>query len=632
MPSVRVKKNYATLPEPSDGEGSPDFGTGARQGRGRSRSATVSSVFRNSRAPSDPGDQGPNIQPPSSSLTPAPGPQLRPQTKDDGNATDAEDDGRSWVSDAIARRRLNVSSTASDRPGIPHRVSAPLAVSADNGQASSSPSFARHLAVPGAGIPRPPSRSPSNPSLTAPPNLADVALARRASSPHLGVPQLMTLQVPTGTSARTEEQPVAELHDPFTDETPSSEYSSDDDDSESEYDDEEHHLDDVVEHLDVIDPQVAVVSHLSNAANSILIPRLPIYSRRPVVTLPTLSPSDTFESLPDTEGAEKAPRKRRKTEDELDAHVEHVLKRRARIRRTLRGLGQFLMTPTGIVVGIYGFLVVFWGAAIVFFLAKFINLHNPQQQKFWIEISSQVENALFTVTGVGLIPWRLMDTYRILFIWHYKRLDARLRMRLDLPPLQHPDDLPDPQIDPNFTHVLTEKQQKDLRRQQREFAKSQTWYRPHSTDTHRAFPIGTALLICLLVDGNSFFQCILCGTMWGLNEYNRPPWTTGLLIPASFLCGIGAAVIIARGGSKTKRRAEVEERLRVALNMEKNGDRRGLIHDFTDQQHIVYNRTGREVNGLIMIPPRIGEADEDDAEHKGNAVVQVFGGRAGHIP
>jgi len=28
------------------------------------------------------------------------------------------------------------------------------------------------------------------------------------------------------------------------------------------------------------------------------------------------------------------------------------------------------------------------------------------------EISSQVENGLFTVTGVGLIPWRAMDTYR----------------------------------------------------------------------------------------------------------------------------------------------------------------------------------------------------------------------------
>lgn len=34
---------------------------------------------------------------------------------------------------------------------------------------------------------------------------------------------------------------------------------------------------------------------------------------------------------------------------------------------------------------------VFWGAAIVLFLSKIINLHNPDTQGFWIEISSQVE-------------------------------------------------------------------------------------------------------------------------------------------------------------------------------------------------------------------------------------------------
>ena len=29
----------------------------------------------------------------------------------------------------------------------------------------------------------------------------------------------------------------------------------------------------------------------------------------------------------------------------------------------------------------------------------------------------------------------------------------------------------------------------------------------------------TALIICCFNDGNSFFQVILCGTMWGLNRY-----------------------------------------------------------------------------------------------------------------
>ena len=90
---------------------------------------------------------------------------------------------------------------------------------------------------------------------------------------------------------------------------------------------------------------------------------------------------------------------------------------------------------------------------------------------------------------------------------------------------------------------------------QRQLMESQTWYRPHGTTTHKvsfsqlcmqclamrltfiyqAFPIkcvnllpieqhrsdsccSTALLICLFVDGNSVFQCILCGCMWGLDR------------------------------------------------------------------------------------------------------------------
>lgn len=107
-----------------------------------------------------------------------------------------------------------------------------------------------------------------------------------------------------------------------------------------------------------------MVAHLSNAANSILIPRLPIYSRRPIVTLPTLTPTATLDSLTlEGDGAEGAPtekrrkhwyslkktsrpraRKHHKNRDELDAHVEHVLKRRAKFRRTMSGLGQFLKT------------------------------------------------------------------------------------------------------------------------------------------------------------------------------------------------------------------------------------------------------------------------------------------------
>ncbi|KAK7470537.1 hypothetical protein VKT23_001962 [Stygiomarasmius scandens] len=323
----------------------------------------------------------------------------------------------------------------------------------------------------------------------------------------------------------------------------------------------DHHHDDIVEHLDVIDPQVGTVGALTNAANSILIPPLSWYSRKPVVML-SAPPHDR-----DAERAEPV------LEDSLDRHVEDVMKRRAMIKRTLKGVWSFLKTPMGVITGIYGFLVVFWGAAIVFFLAKIINFHNDNTQGFWVEVSSQVVNGLFTVTGIGLIPYRVLDTYRIAKIWHYKRKTNKLRKKAGLPQLYDADDLPDPAYDPNYVHVLTDKEQVDLHRQQVKFQYSQTWYRPHGTETHRAFPINTALLICCLNDWNSVFQCILCGTMWGLNRFERPAWSTGILIPAGFICGISSAILIARGGAKTKRTVVVKEKLQAALEAEYSGIR-----------------------------------------------------------
>jgi len=51
-------------------------------------------------------------------------------------------------------------------------------------------------------------------------------------------------------------------------------------------------------------------------------------------------------------------------------------------------------------------------------------------------------------------------------------------------------------------------------------------------------------------------------------RFDRPAWSTGILIPASFLCGIASAVFIWRGGKKTKRVEKVEQFLKNALAME----------------------------------------------------------------
>jgi hypothetical protein len=155
----------------------------------------------------------------------------------------------------------------------------------------------------------------------------------------------------------------------------------------------------------------------------------------------------------------------------------------------MQGVWAFLKTPLGVAFGIYGFLVVFWGTGLVFILAKWIKLGNTTTQDFWVEVCEQILNGLFCVTGIGLIPWRLIDTYRMIKIWYYKHRTRKLRKKAGLPELYDSDDLPDPIFDPNYVHVLTDEQEYELHHEQKKFMKSQTWYRPHGTETHRAFPI-----------------------------------------------------------------------------------------------------------------------------------------------
>ncbi|KAG2141790.1 uncharacterized protein EDB93DRAFT_1089213 [Suillus bovinus] len=331
------------------------------------------------------------------------------------------------------------------------------------------------------------------------------------------------------------------------------------------------HHDDIVDHLDAIDPQVATVSSLANAANCILmqVPPSNFYSRKPVIAL--FYPSGRQVLDMESTGHVQFD----SMDESLDRHVEDVLTGRSKARRKLHGVWSFLKTRQCIITGIYGFLVVFWGAALVLFLLKWINLHNANTQGFWVEVCSQVVCGLFTVTGIGLIPARALDTYRICKIWHYKHRTTKLRDKASLPQLLDVDDLPDPVYDPTFVHVLTEQEQQDLHHQQVKFRESQTWYRPHGTVTHRAFPINTALWICLLTDGNSAFQVILSSCMWSMNRFERPAWTTGTLIPASFLCGIVAAILIWRGGQLTRRTEKIQNTLRTALAMD-NYD--GLLH------------------------------------------------------
>lgn len=315
----------------------------------------------------------------------------------------------------------------------------------------------------------------------------------------------------------------------------------------------------VVDTLDVVDASVNTVGTLSDITRSILVPTSWAGSA-PVVELKKKKNVDNKESGENEAAIQPG-------FSPLDEHVKDQLDKKEdkmeQFKRIMHGVYTFVKTPLGVVVAIYGFFVVFSGAALVICLAGWV----PGNKKEQVEIFSQSTNALFTITGVGLIPWRLRDTYLIARICHFRNLSNKLRRKAGLDPLEDPNDLafesghltipkvghleesdsfvektpksesspkerpgmnrfsPSshssslgislPSLSKEDEHMLHPHQATNLRLCQKRFAQSCTWYRPTETATHRAFPIGWAVAITAFNDGNSLFQCCMCGFMWG---------------------------------------------------------------------------------------------------------------------
>ena len=224
----------------------------------------------------------------------------------------------------------------------------------------------------------------------------------------------------------------------------------------------------------------------------------------------------------------------------------------------LKAFWRFTITPFGFLVVIYGLNVVAWGGMLFLLLIgggkQFMcyppnkppgykdcnDLYSPR--RVWIEIDSQILNALFCVTGFGLVPWRFRDLFYLLqFRLRHKqsalrrlagihRAWFRLPGSQDLPPAP---DAPIPDAERNAAVPLPIKKIPDP---------PLTGFRAPASKLWKLDYVIWAYVF------NTFLQIVLSVFMWSMNRFDRPSWSTGLFVAlACIVAGLGGLMAFMEG-------------------------------------------------------------------------------------
>ncbi|KAL4870589.1 hypothetical protein BDV12DRAFT_165861 [Aspergillus spectabilis] len=375
----------------------------------------------------------------------------------------------------------------------------------------------------------------------------------------------------------------------------------------------------IVDVLDVIDPEVSALTTLTNVQNSLFVPNLgsllnrnQTYTLSPPPELETTS-TDEDETKDEEKGLEPRPVLERGVSrisavleegephfavlpdginlqgwsyddiEELNDHVRHMLhSRRSKFKRSMKGFGKYVSKPLGFLITLYATLITLFGLAWVLFLIGWINVGGRQSEI--INIIDYVLVGLFAIMGDGLAPFRAVDTYHMVFIAHYTHLTWNIRKKRQLPKLKDKNDLPSrpeagvecdiekavspkEEDDPEYS-VLNCPQQTKLQHHQAKFAKSHTFYKPHETVTHHAFPLRLLIIIVVLLDFHSIFQIALGACTWGIDHHHRPFALTTVILCCSLTCNITGGILISVGDHKTRKKEVVERMFRQQLTKE----------------------------------------------------------------
>lgn len=226
----------------------------------------------------------------------------------------------------------------------------------------------------------------------------------------------------------------------------------------------------------------------------------------------------------------------------------------------LHGSWNFIRTPFGFILTIYALNIVAWGGMLFLILIRATPaMAHPNYNswdsgaKTWLEIDSQILNALFCVTGLGLIPWRFRDWYYLLK-WRYRGDGNALRKLAGI----H-----------NGWFRLQGSQELDIHFQPSDYESSPL--PPGIPESALAIPVtlspGPPLtgeraspsvywkldFVIWAFVWNTFLQIVLCGLMWGLNKYNRPSWSVGLFISLACIIASAGGWVIFKEGKRVKK-------------------------------------------------------------------------------
>lgn len=229
-------------------------------------------------------------------------------------------------------------------------------------------------------------------------------------------------------------------------------------------------------------------------------------------------------------------------------------------RKFLAAFWKWFLTPMGFLITLYFLLVVAWGGMIFLLLCNAAPAmrgpYGPNDKRsarsIWIEIDAQILNALFCVTGFGLIPWRFRDFYYLM----------RYRMKHDLVALNHLANIHrgwfrmDDKGPRTYPIRYQGSDEEDLSQSQTTQL-TQATHRTMSRTRTGQYASPTAYwkldLVIWFYVWNTIFQAILAGGMWGMNRYVRPDWFTALFIVLGFGVAIAAGVVIGIEGKRIKK-------------------------------------------------------------------------------